>query len=214
MSSVSSKLEKAKINFMFWFNFRVLVFFMIFSWFLHFPVKFHMVSEHWRRKSLDPLLRSLRFCFCDLESSSMATSAVTLPPSLAFLVSNFHSLVNIKLDGSNFLLWKTQVKNVLNANGFLGYVDGTVVCPSTQIRNSTGEMVTNLDFALWKLIDSQLLACLTASLSQTTLPYVLGFRHSFEVWHSLDTWYNSLSRTHVHELRSKLYSLTKTSSME
>lgn len=130
----------------------------------------------------------------------MASSTITLPPSLAFLVSNFHSLVNIKLDGANFLLWKTQVENVLNANGFLGYVDGTISCPPSQIRNSGGELVTNTDFALWKLIDSQLLACLTASLSPTTLPYVLGFHHSYEVWHSLNTRYNSLSRTHIHEL--------------
>lgn len=75
-------------------------------------------------------------------------------------------------------------------------------------------MVTNSVFVLWNLIDSQLLACLTASLSQTTLPYVLGFHHSYEVCHSLNNRYNSLSRTHIHELRSKLYSLTKTSTME
>lgn len=60
----------------------------------------------------------------------MATSSATIPSALAFLVSNFHSLVNIKLDGSNFLLWKTQVENVLNANGYLGYIDGTEACPS------------------------------------------------------------------------------------
>lgn len=144
----------------------------------------------------------------------MATATVTIPPSLAFLVSNFHSMVNIKLDGSNFLLWKTQVENVLNTNGFLGYIDGTNVCPPSQIRNTTEEMVTNPDFSLWKLIDSQLLACLTGSLSQTTLPYVLGLHHSSDVWISLNNRYNSMSRTHAHELRNKLYSLTKTSTME
>lgn len=93
----------------------------------------------------------------------MTTSTVTIPPTLAFLVSNFHSLVNIKLDGSNFLLWKTQVER------FLGHVDGTVPFPSSQIRSSTDEMVSNPEFALWKLIDSQLLAYLTASLSQSTI---------------------------------------------
>lgn len=67
-----------------------------------------------------------------------ASVSVTIPPTLAFLVSNFHSLVNIKLDSSNYLLWKAQVENVLDANGYLGYVDGTVVVPPTQIRNTTG----------------------------------------------------------------------------
>lgn len=144
----------------------------------------------------------------------MATVSVTIPPTLAFLVSNFHSLVNVKLDGGNYLLWKTQIENVLNANGFLGYIDGSSVCPANQIRNSEGNLVTNPDYAMWKLIDRQILSCLTASLSQSTLPYVLGFDHASQVWESLAKRYNSLSKTHVHELRGKLYNLTKSSTME
>lgn len=77
----------------------------------------------------------------------MTTLTVTIPPTLAFLVSNFTSLVNIKLDSSNYLLWKTQVENVMSANGFLGYLDGTVVCPSVQIRNANGETSANPEYA-------------------------------------------------------------------
>lgn len=75
-------------------------------------------------------------------------------------------------------------------------------------------MVPNPAFAVWKLTDSQLLSCLTSSLSQSTLPYVLGLRHCFQVWTSLSNRYNSFSRTHVHELRDKMYNLKKTSTME
>lgn len=144
----------------------------------------------------------------------MATVTVTIPPTLAFLVSNFNSLVNIKLDNTNYLLWKTQVENVMVANGFLGFLDGSVACPSIQIRNDSDEMIPNPDFAKWKLVDSQLLSCLTSSLSSTTLPYVLGLHRSSQVWLSLSHRYNSLSRTHVHELRNSLFNLTKTTSME
>lgn len=139
----------------------------------------------------------------------MAIEAVTIPPSLAFLVSNFNSLVNIKLDNSNYCLWKIQVENVMSANGFLGYLDGSIVCPATEICGTNSEMTPNPAFASWKLIDSQLLSCLTASLSQTTLPYVLGLRHSYQVWSSLNERYNSFSENHVHELREKMYSLKK-----
>ena len=54
------------------------------------------------------------------------TSTATLPSALAFLVSNFHSLVNIKLDGSNYMLWRIQVESVMEANGFIGYLDGSI----------------------------------------------------------------------------------------
>ncbi|KAG5562894.1 hypothetical protein RHGRI_005583 [Rhododendron griersonianum] len=147
-------------------------------------------------------------------SSTSTSTVVTLPPSLAFLVSNFHSLVNIKLDGTNYLLWRIQVENVVDANGFYGYLDGSITSPPTQIRDAQGDLTLNPAFSLWRLIDSQLRSCLTASLSQTTLPYVLGLRTAYQVWESLSNRYNSLSETHVQELRDQLYNLSKTSTID
>lgn len=77
----------------------------------------------------------------------------------------------MKLDGSNYLLWRVQVENVTVANGYYNYLYGTAVCPSATIRNTEGVVSPNSAFQLWNLIDTQLLACLTATLSQTTLPY-------------------------------------------
>ncbi|KAG5529812.1 hypothetical protein RHGRI_030253 [Rhododendron griersonianum] len=144
----------------------------------------------------------------------MTTTAVTLPPSLAFLVSNFHALVNVKLDGGNYLLWRIQVENVMRANGYFDYLEGTVECPPAQIQNTAGVLGPNSAHTLWKLIDSQLLSCLTASLSQTTLPYVLGLTSTQRVWESLSNRYNSLSRNHVQELKNRLYCHTKLTTME
>lgn len=96
----------------------------------------------------------------------MASSTpVNLPASLAFLVSNFHALVNVKLDGGNYLLWRIQVENVMRANGYFEYLDGTIESPPLQIRNAEGVLGSNSAYTLWKLIDSLLLSCLTASLS-------------------------------------------------
>lgn len=146
--------------------------------------------------------------------AATSTTVVTLPPSLAFLISNFHSLVNIKLDGSNYLLWRAQVKSVLEANGFSGYLDGSIVAPSSQIRNDQGEFSLNPEYSLWKLIDSQLRSCITASISQTTLPYVLGLRYVHHIWTSLSKRYNLLTETHVQELRDQLYNLSKISTID
>lgn len=144
----------------------------------------------------------------------MATVTVTLPPSLLFLVSNFHSFVNIKLDSTNYLLWRIQVENVMQANGFYEYLEGSVACPSPQIRSDDGNLIPNPAFTLWKLIDTHLLSCLIASLSPTTLPYILGLHHSHEVWESLSNRYNTLSKSNVQEYKGKLYTITKTSTME
>lgn len=147
-------------------------------------------------------------------NATTSTSVVTLPRSLAFLVSNFHSLVNIKLDGSNYLLWRVQVESVMDANGFYGYLDGSIEAQPSQLRDEQGEITLNSGYSLWKLIDSQLRSCITAFLSQNTLPYVLGLRSVHQIWISLSNRYNSLTESHVQELRDQLYSLSKTSTID
>lgn len=145
------------------------------------------------------------------ESSS---SSAAIPPALAFLVSNFHSLVNIKLDSGNYLLWKTQVMNAFRANGYIGFLDGTIQCPSSTTQDSSHNTVVNPEYTKWMLINNQLLSCLTASLSSTTLPHVLGLEYVSQVWFSLAQRFNSLSRSRIHDLKSRLYSVTKTGTMD
>lgn len=147
-------------------------------------------------------------------ASSSTSSSVTLPSSLAFLVSNFYSLVNIKLDSGNYLLWRTQVMNALRANGYIEYLDCTKSSPEPTIVDSSNARVSNPDFTLWTLIDNQLLSCLTSSLSATTLPHVLGLTHTCQVWQILEQRFNSLSKSHIHELKNKLCNVTKTRSMD
>ncbi|KAG5530930.1 hypothetical protein RHGRI_025766 [Rhododendron griersonianum] len=57
----------------------------------------------------------------------ISTTTVTLPASLAFLVSNFHSLVNIILDGPNYLLWRVQVEYVMIGNGYYEYFTTRII---------------------------------------------------------------------------------------
>ncbi|KAH7864544.1 hypothetical protein Vadar_030766 [Vaccinium darrowii] len=149
-----------------------------------------------------------------MATNEAATTTATVPSALAFLVSNFHSLVNIKLDGSNYMLWRIQVESVMEANGFYGYLDGSIQPPSSEIRNVQGDISVNPAYTLWKLIDSQLKSCLNASLTQVTLPYVLGLRHAYQIWDSLGKRYNTITESHVQELKDELYSVSKTSTIE
>lgn len=60
-----------------------------------------------------------------------------------------HSLP-IKLDRSNYILWRTQMENVIFANGFEEYVEGLKVCPlvlpkQTQQENSIKILLTGED---------------------------------------------------------------------
>lgn len=149
-------------------------------------------------------------------AASTSTSTVTLPSSLAFLVSNFHALVNLKLDSGNYLLWRTQVMNALRANGYIEYLDSTKPSPEPTIVDSSNPRVRlpNPEFVLWTLIDNQLLSCVTSSLSSTTLSHVLGLTHVCQVWDALEHRLNSLSKSRIHELKNKLYTVKLKGSMD
>lgn len=72
----------------------------------------------------------------------------------------------------------------------------------------------NPAFFMWKVIDGQLLRCITASLSVSILPLVLGLEYVGQVWQTLENRFNSVTRSHVRDLKRRLYNLKKTGTME
>lgn len=132
-------------------------------------------------------------------STEVKTVKLNLPPSLVFLISNIHSFVTIKL--------------ALKANNLFGYGDGSISCPSATVVRTTESSVSDPDLALCKIIDSQVLSCLIATISATTLPLILGLNHAYQVWTILEQRFNSVSRAHIHDLKRQLYNISKTSTL-
>ncbi|RVW31758.1 hypothetical protein CK203_102021 [Vitis vinifera] len=74
------------------------------------------------------------------QSSEHQLSSSSNHNSVSLLFLN-HALP-IKLDRSNYILWKTQMENVVYANGFEDYIEGTKSCPPKELP--TGDL--NPDF--------------------------------------------------------------------
>ncbi|KAF5943563.1 hypothetical protein HYC85_017640 [Camellia sinensis] len=140
-----------------------------------------------------------------LKGQFMVPAVVSGPAALAFVV------VTVKLDGSNFIIWQTQISKILRATNLLGYVDGLITCLSSIITDSTGGVVPNPKFLQWTMIDTHLLSCITATLTPVIYSSILQFHHCSEVWTSLQKCFTSLSRSHVHQLKNKLNSVVKKS---
>ena len=70
-------------------------------------------------------------------------------PSSTSNMSNQTAIVNssislkfiqpIKLNRSNYLVWKTQVRTSIMANGLGGFINGNNVCPTRFLTESEGE---------------------------------------------------------------------------
>ncbi|KAL9419822.1 hypothetical protein AB3S75_037563 [Citrus x aurantiifolia] len=74
----------------------------------------------------------------------------------------------IKLDRSNYLIWKMQVLASIQGNGLEGYIDGSITTPYTDQR------IPSSEFVIWKRIDQQLLGWLLSSMTESVLGIVLG----------------------------------------
>ncbi|KAJ8634715.1 hypothetical protein MRB53_008982 [Persea americana] len=96
--------------------------------------------------------------------------------SPAFLFSNIGSLISIKLDNQNYLLWKSQFLPVLRAHDMIGFVDGSHPCPPEFMLDSAGHASkeVNPHYLTWIQQDQNVLYWINATLSAPDHAHVVG----------------------------------------
>uniref|UniRef100_A0A2N9HV06 Reverse transcriptase Ty1/copia-type domain-containing protein n=1 Tax=Fagus sylvatica TaxID=28930 RepID=A0A2N9HV06_FAGSY len=162
---------------------------------------------------------------------SMASSNVnpntnqnrTTPPSFSsqnasmqaplLLLSNMSNLMSVKLDSTNFIVWKHQLSSILKAYSMIDFVDGTVPSSTRFLTNAEGILTTavNPDFQLWNTRDQALLTLINSTLSPSVLSMVVGHNSAQEVWKTLEQRFTSTSRANVLNLKIELHNLKKSS---
>ena len=116
--------------------------------------------------------------------------------------------MTIKLDTSNFIIWKCRWENVLRATSLIEYEDGSLPCPPNTMILSNKE-VPNPVAQKWMMIDAHLLSCLTATLAPVIFSVAINCLASSEAWYVLEKRFTSLSRSHIHQLKNKLSEISK-----
>ncbi|VFQ61738.1 unnamed protein product [Cuscuta campestris] len=141
---------------------------------------------------------------------------LSLPSGLKLFLRNLHSLVPTKLEDNNYPSWSSTVKATLQAHKLLGFVEGTEVMPSPTILDEKAPasdkgpvLKANPAYDLWIIIDAQLRASLLALLSPAVQSLVYHCNTAAEIWSHLHQRYNSLSRTHIFQLKEQLHNLRK-----
>ncbi|VFQ83707.1 unnamed protein product [Cuscuta campestris] len=117
---------------------------------------------------------------------------------------------------NNYPSWSSTVKATLQAHKLLGFVEGTEVMPSPTILDEKAPasdkgpvLKANPAYDLWIIIDAQLRASLLALLSPVVQNLVYHCNTAAEIWSHLHQRYNSLSRTHIFQLKEQLHNLRK-----
>ena len=122
----------------------------------------------------------------------------------ASLLSLIHALP-IKLDRNNYILWKTRMENVVYANGFEEYIEGTKSCPPKELP--TGDL--NPDFVQWRRFDRMVLSWMYSTLNPDIMGQIVGFQTSHEAWMALHKIFSASSKARIMQLRLEFQTTKK-----
>lgn len=147
--------------------------------------------------------------------ASTATHSLKDLHSSIFLLTNICNLISIRLDYSNYVLWKFQFSSMLRVHKLFGFVDGSNKALSKTLystsSSSSEESATDLNpvYEDWLTKDQMLMTLINATLSAEALTYIVGCSSSKDEWEALERHYSSSTRSNIVNLKTDLQSITK-----
>ncbi|KAL9425249.1 hypothetical protein AB3S75_032230 [Citrus x aurantiifolia] len=110
-------------------------------------------------------------------------------------ISSFTFTSPIKLDRSNYTIWKSQILSSVRANGLEDLLDSSKCCPDQFLpqdsEDLTAETQINPAFTVWKRKDQMLLSWLMSSINLEILSLVVNSETSLDLWISLEQQFGS-----------------------
>ncbi|KAF1863682.1 hypothetical protein Lal_00030761 [Lupinus albus] len=138
----------------------------------------------------------------------------TLPSNLAtspmdkLIALHAGSQLSIKLDGDNNPAWRLQFVSLLTGYDLLGYIDGSMPCPSKQLH-SVSDTAMNPAFTHWTRQDQLILHGIISSVAATVVTHLGTVKTSKQAWDILQTMYASRSRVRIMALKQKITTFHK-----
>ncbi|KAH9648420.1 retrovirus-related pol polyprotein from transposon RE1 [Citrus sinensis] len=129
--------------------------------------------------------------------------------------TSFTFTTPIKLDRTNYTIWKQQVLSSIRGNGLESYIDESKLCPEQFLPNrsgsgeASGEGHENPDFVAWKRQDQLLLSWIMSSMSLEILSLVVSSQTTLELWKNLEKQFGSESMAKKVHLKMLLSNLRK-----
>jgi hypothetical protein len=149
-----------------------------------------------------------------LLTMSIPSSTPTLNTQTPFfLLSNITNYVTVKLDHTNYLMWKFQITGILDAYSLLDHIEDPIPCPCKFLLSETGAVTQEINpiFLQWKARDKALFSLISATLSPSAISLVMGQTTASGIWKIIVNRYTSVSRSSIVNLKRELNSIKKNS---
>ncbi|KAK9130616.1 hypothetical protein Sjap_011103 [Stephania japonica] len=108
--------------------------------------------------------------------------------------NSLNQIVTMKLDRSNFLIWKAMVLPLFRGCRLDGHLLGTIVC-LPEILEETGS--SNPEYEEWYARDQFCLGWLISAISKEVASVVVGAKNAREAWRNIEDHCGSHSRAQI-----------------
>ena len=142
---------------------------------------------------------------------SSSTSLINLANQPLLLLSNMSNMMTVKLDNSNYIIWKRQISMVMETYSMIELLDETPFVLEKFLKNLSGSITTvlNPNYLVWKSKEKALLTFISSTLTPLVLAITVGCSSALEVWKVLENRFSSFLRSHVMNLKGELHNVKK-----
>ncbi|PKU70166.1 Retrovirus-related Pol polyprotein from transposon TNT 1-94 [Dendrobium catenatum] len=143
-----------------------------------------------------------------ISASTPDPAEQNISPNLKFLLSNIKKVVTISLAADNYSLWRSQVLEIISANGFQSFLDISPGPPPPTVQSNGGENISNPLFSKWHLTDQNIATSICSTISAQVLPYVINLDTTTSIWISLQNRFQATNRSKVIQLKNELHNIS------
>ena len=162
-------------------------------------------------------IRALLPWLLNPNSSSTSTTMPTMVNSIAhinpllLLLSNMSSMMIVKLDYSNYIVWKHQIEVILETYFMIDAIDESAMALDQFLKDFSSNVTTEVNpaFLNWKNREQALFTFLNSMLSPSILALTVGQKSCRGVWKVLEKHFALGSRSSVMSLRNELNAVKK-----
>nr|POF03676.1 hypothetical protein CFP56_34433 [Quercus suber] len=150
-------------------------------------------------------------------STSTTLPSISTPTSFnltnqpLLLLSNMSNMMTVKLDSSNYIVWKYQISMVLETYSMFELLDEVSLVPEKFLKDLSGTItsVINPEYLIWKSKEKALLTFISSTLTPSVLAITVGCSSAQDVWKVLENMFSSISKSHVMNLKAELHNVRK-----
>ena len=128
-------------------------------------------------------------------SSTSSSSSMNLINQPLLLLSNMANMMTLKLDNTNYKVWKHQISMVLETYSLFVLLEEPQLIPEKFLEDPSGNFtsILNPNFLIWKSKEKALLTFMSSTLSSSILAVTVGCTSTMEVWKVLENRFSSIS---------------------